>query len=326
MKKKHYLLLLLVLLTALGGMAQQYRLNRQKLCLEGGSFARKVPISNENYMYIPDFRLERGETKDVTVYLHNTLPMWMFQLYLQLPEGISVNAVSYDAGLNYWPSDYLNPNSLTWGMVGNELRIISMNNSRQFPIPVSTAGQAVLNLRVTAALDMELGNYVIATSSFKFVAATSQAGEGYIGDNRNCMVDIWQPTTGIALTKTSTVIYKTEQEQLEVIFTPGDATERAVEWASSNPSVATVDGNGLVTAHAVGTATITATNCGTVGGTPLTATCVVKVRSYVESVALDKHEVTLDKNGSTTLVATLLPGNAYNKGVTWTSRNTAVAT
>lgn len=76
MKKKHYLLLLLVLLTALGGVAQQYRLNRQKLCLEGGSFARKAPISNENYMYIPNFRLARGETKDVTVYLYSKHPIF----------------------------------------------------------------------------------------------------------------------------------------------------------------------------------------------------------------------------------------------------------
>ena len=326
MKKKHYLLLLLLLLTALGGVAQQYRLNRQKLCLEGGSFARKAPISNENYMYIPNFRLARGETKDVTVYLRNTLPMWLFQLYLQLPEGISVNAVSYDAGLNYWPSDYANPNSLTWGMVDNELRIISMNNSRQFPIPASAAGQAVLTLRVTAAQDMELGNYVIATSSFKFVAATSQSGEGYIGDNRNCTVDIWQPTTSIALNKTGTVLYRTEQEQMEVIFTPSDATERAVEWASSNPSVATVDENGLVIAHAVGTATITATNRGTVDGALLTATCVVEVRSYVESISLNKTETEIFVTGSEQLTATVLPANAYVKTVTWSSSNTAVAT
>ena len=326
MKKKHYLLLLLLLLTALGGVAQQYRLNRQKLCLEGGSFARKAPISNENYMYIPNFRLARGETKDVTVYLRNTLPMWLFQLYLQLPEGISVNAVSYDAGLNYWPSDYANPNSLTWGMVDNELRIISMNNSRQFPIPASAAGQAVLTLRVTAAQNMVLGNCIITTSSFKFVAATTQGGEGYIGDNRNCTVDIWQLTTAIGLTKTSTVLYKNEKEQLVATIRPADATYPSIEWTSSNPSVATVDANGLVTARDVGTATITATNRGTVDGTPLTATCVVEVRSYVESIALDKHQVTLDKNASATLVASFIPSNAYNKGVTWTSRNTAVAT
>ncbi len=326
MKKKHYLLLLLLLLTALGGVAQQYRLNRQKLCLEGGSFARKAPISNENYMYIPNFRLARGETKDVTVYLRNTLPMWLFQLYLQLPEGISVNAVSYDAGLNYWPSDYANPNSLTWGMVDNELRIISMNNSRQFPIPASAVGQAVLTLRVTAAQDMELGNYVIATSSFKFVAATSQLGVGYVGENKTCQVEIFTATTGISLNKSNLILYTNEWEQLEASISPADATDPSIEWTSSNPSVASVDANGLVTARAVGTATITATNRGTVDGTPLTATCTVEVRSYVESIALDKHKVTLDKNASATLVASFIPSNAYNKGVTWTSRNTAVAT
>lgn len=327
MKKKHLLLLLLLLLTASGGMAQQYRLNWQKFCIEGGNFIHKVPVSNENFMYIPDFRLGRGETKDVTIYLQNNLPIWMLQLYLQLPEGISVSSVNYSDELDYWTAEGAsNPNTLTWGMVGNELRIISMNNSRQLPMTVSASGQAVLTMQVTAAATMELGEYTIATNSFKFVAATSQVGEGYIGDTRDCKVTILRPVTSIALNKSNTILYKNEQEQLQVSFTPSDATETDIEWSSSNESVATVDANGMVTAHAVGTATITATNRGTINGTPLTATCVVTVRAYVESITLNKTTTEIYVTGTEQLVATVLPADASNKAISWSSSNPLVAT
>ncbi|MBR1726968.1 MAG: Ig domain-containing protein, partial [Muribaculaceae bacterium] len=141
----------------------------------------------------------------------------------------------------------------------------------------------------------------------------------------SCLVTLKNFVHGIAL-KTSTVLYKTEQEQLEVIFTPDDATERAVEWASSNPSVATVDENGRVTAHAVGTATITATSRGTVDGALLTATCAVEVRSYVESITLNKTETLIYQGENELLTATILPDNAFNQAVVWSTSDPEVAT
>lgn len=62
-------------------------------------------------------------------------------------------------------------------------------------------------------------------------------------------------------------------EQLTATITPTDATNKSVTWTSSNPSVATVDETGLVTALANGTATITVK---TVDG-GYTANCMVTV-------------------------------------------------
>jgi len=61
--------------------------------------------------------------------------------------------------------------------------------------------------------------------------------------------------------------------QLEATITPENATNKTVTWTSSNPEVATVDANGLVTAVANGTCTITAT---TTDGN-FTATCNITV-------------------------------------------------
>ena len=60
--------------------------------------------------------------------------------------------------------------------------------------------------------------------------------------------------------------------QLTATILPEECDIKTVLWASNNPSVATVDSNGLVTTHSVGTATITAI---TTDGSNLSTTCTV---------------------------------------------------
>jgi len=88
------------------------------------------------------------------------------------------------------------------------------------------------------------------------------------------------PATSVALNKTETTIAVEAQEQLTVTVLPEGATDKTVTWTSSDPSVATVDENGLVTAVGNGTATITAA---TNDGTNLTATCEVTVDASISN-------------------------------------------
>ena len=60
--------------------------------------------------------------------------------------------------------------------------------------------------------------------------------------------------------------------QLTATVLPDDCADKTVLWSSDNPSVATVDSNGLVTTHSIGTATITAM---TADGSNLSTTCTV---------------------------------------------------
>ena len=80
--------------------------------------------------------------------------------------------------------------------------------------------------------------------------------------------------TGIELNKTSTEIKVGSDETLTATVSPEDATDKTVTWESSEPTVATVDQNGKVTAVAVGTARITATAN---DGSGVKATCDVTV-------------------------------------------------
>ena len=128
------------------------------------------------------------------------------------------------------------------------------------------------------------------------------------------------PVSEITLDKTSLSLLKGQSETLTATVGPADATDKTVTWSSSNPAAATVDANGKVTAVGGGTATITAK-----AGTK-TATCEVTVNVSVTGITLNKSTLKLDEGQTFTLVATVLPSDATDKTVTWTSSDPAVAT
>jgi hypothetical protein len=113
--------------------------------------------------------------------------------------------------------------------------------------------------------------------------------------------------------------------QLNATVSPANATNKAVNWSSSNTSVATVSATGIVSGLAAGSATITVT---TVDGS-FKGTCLVVVFDEgiaVTGVTMAPTTVTINVGATTQLTATVTPTNATNKSVTWTSSNTAVAT
>ena len=70
-------------------------------------------------------------------------------------------------------------------------------------------------------------------------------------------------------------VYKTGKAQIAVTYTPADASDKSLTWASSNESIATVSSSGEVTGVAVGTCNVTATKV--ISGSTVVRTCVVTV-------------------------------------------------
>lgn len=113
--------------------------------------------------------------------------------------------------------------------------------------------------------------------------------------------------------------------------------EGTVSYTSSDTNIATVDGNGTVTARAVGTATITfnATGIkeGSVSGADsdtesISGSCIVTVTAVntaVTQVTLNKTTLSLAKDASETLTVTITPEGATNKNISWTSSDSTVA-
>lgn len=129
-----------------------------------------------------------------------------------------------------------------------------------------------------------------------------------------------------------TLIEEGNTQTLTATVEPEDAANKAVIWESSDTNVVTVVPDGTDPACAVltpgiaGEATITVT---TVDGGKI-ATCSVKVEPKpvsVTGVTLNKTELTLTKGVDIgTLIASVLPDNASNQNVSWTSDNLSVAT
>jgi hypothetical protein len=108
---------------------------------------------------------------------------------------------------------------------------------------------------------------------------------------------------------------------LKATVTPANATNKSYTWRSSNSFVATVDQDGIVTAHREGVANIIAT---TADGA-LQATCAVRVRPvFIESITLTPAMVQI---GDTVNVdAKIEPLNATDTRLNWHSSDTNIAT
>ncbi len=133
-----------------------------------------------------------------------------------------------------------------------------------------------------------------------------------------------QLATDISLDKTTASVVVDMTLKLTATVSPNNTTNKTVTWTSSNTSIATVNSNGLVTAKAVGTATITAK---TDDGSNLSATCNVTVTPQLATgISLNQTQATIYDGTTLQLTATVSPNNTTNKTVTWTSSNTNIAT
>jgi len=132
--------------------------------------------------------------------------------------------------------------------------------------------------------------------------------------------------TGVSLNSTSGTVDIGKTKQLTATVSPSNAADKTVTWATSNANVATVNGSGLVTAKAAGTATITATTRDGQKKAASTVTVPAPVTVVkVTGVSLDSSGVTVGIGATRQLTATVSPSNAADRAVTWASGNANIA-
>lgn len=112
--------------------------------------------------------------------------------------------------------------------------------------------------------------------------------------------------------------------QLSVMFTPEKTTDKSVTWLSNDTNIATVSDAGLVTAVAEGDAIITVINAAS-GVEGSVAVSVLDGIVLLTSIALG-DDLTLDVTDIETLTATLLPNNATDQLLAWSSSDDTVVT
>ena len=162
-------------------------------------------------------------------------------------------------------------------------------------------------------------------SAVKAGSATITVTTSDGGKTATCSVTVTSKTvsvTGVKLDKSNLELKAGETAQLAATVEPSDASEKGVEWTSSDTKIATVDGSGKVTAVSVGNATITATTKD--GGK--TASCSVTVNPVaVEGVSVEPAQVEVKEGKTVQLKATVSPAEA-SQGVEWTTSDSQIAT
>jgi uncharacterized protein YjdB len=142
------------------------------------------------------------------------------------------------------------------------------------------------------------------------------------GKTASCAVTVKPvPAARIALLESAATIPVGNTQRLTAVVSPANATNQNCVWSSSNSAVASVDQNGKVTAHQVGTATITVMTAE--GGK--TAGCAVTVPAVrVMDVTLSERQRVLAVGGSARLQALVLPAGATDSRYTWSSSDAGI--
>lgn len=156
-----------------------------------------------------------------------------------------------------------------------------------------------------------------------FVGTTTITATTHNGLKATCKVTVSVMVSYVDLDRSYIEMNINDEDTLICTVVPSDATNQSIIWTSSNPSVVSVDDYGNITALAGGYSTITATSA---SDSSKYDTCTVTVSQPVTSLKLNKTSLSLDLGESETLSSTILPDDAANKSLKWTSDNTSVAT
>lgn len=138
-----------------------------------------------------------------------------------------------------------------------------------------------------------------------------------------CEITVHQPLQSITLTPTTIRLKVGEvYEGLSISYNPATADNKHVSWKSSNPSIATVDKNGKITAIKGGEVKITVIS---EENHAIRGECSVSVIQPVTGILINKTAIELIEDEFEHLIATITPDNASDKRINWTSSDVSVA-
>lgn len=194
-------------------------------------------------------------------------------------EGVDITTVAGTSGFaTGWTADgewteYTT--NVTAGTYTIEATVSTIYSGKQLRVLLDGTALATLSIPNTGSWDtfqtVSVPNIPFSGGSNKVLRLEIIGGEFNI-DKIEIKIGLI-PVTSVSMTPTSASITVGGTRQLTATVAPSNATNKNVTWSSSNTGVATVNSTGLVTAIAVGTATITVT---TVNGAK-TATSVITV-------------------------------------------------
>lgn len=248
-----------------------------------------------------------AETSAVSFVTEATMPTSLTQLMAAstvLVESITLSAkTTMKAGESDYPTVTVLPTTAT-----NKTVTWSSNNTNV--ATVTTAGVVYARSAGQALITATAND-----GSGKFAYYVLTVTPAYDDDTRVSKVTITNKNSSMKIGTTYNLAWSVE---------PSTATNKTLTFSSSNTAVATITDKGVITAVGAGTTTIVAAandNTSIVDSYELTVDALVPVTQINvtgrASMAVGETE---------TFTATVLPADASNKNVTWSSSNTNVAT
>ena len=234
---------------------------------DGTNLAATCVLTVMDYTFsIDDMEAYAGTTVTIPINVTNTDILKTFMFDLHYPEGFRV--------ISYTKTDRMTQGSSIFVRDfpdDHYMRYISANFESNF---VVEAGDGpIMNIRLRIP-DNASGEYVVSLKGIE-VSTTSDVTGCKLSDN-DAVLTVHEAVqaTSIQLNQVNAVLNKDQTLQLTATVLPDNTTDKSVTWSSSDTSVASVDENGMVTALAAGTTTITVT---TMDGSNLSASCEVTV-------------------------------------------------
>ena len=136
-----------------------------------------------------------------------------------------------------------------------------------------------------------------------------------------CNINIQIPIVSIALDETTKIMYVGQSARLSYVILPNNASTNTVTWTSTNPSVATVDATGKVSAKSVGSTVIILKALD--GGHSIY--CTITVKQVATGIKFDVTELNLKTGESYYLKPTLTPKGSTDNDIVWESSDTKIA-
>ena len=160
----------------------------------------------------------------------------------------------------------------------------------------------------------------VTAKSGGLVVIQCQSDDG--GYNAVCIITVIEEVTGITITPEQYKLGLGKTFQLKAEITNSTASDKDVEWRSSDESVVTVDQNGKIRGISLGYATITAM---ALDGSDAEATCEIRVVTEVTGMTMNYTSITLIQGNTFQLEADIRPANATYKTASWKSDNPEIA-
>ena len=147
---------------------------------------------------------------------------------------------------------------------------------------------------------------------------TVQAMDGS-GVFTTCTVTVLRNASGVTLDVKDLKLNVGETYQLEAQLNPADSTD-TIRYESSNKKIAEVSAGGKITAKGKGCVIFARTDGGS------SAYCNVTVSQQVTGLTVSPDSASIEVGEVLELTATITPGNASDKEVTWTSDDPSICT